>query len=100
MVYRCVYCKAQYEHSKSYSHNSYECPKVRKKAKAGIVAVLVLSMLGLTGCEAIKGLLPKEELPAQANRAELQVYVGDKVYKYVCGVNPETKALVDCKEVQ
>lgn len=99
-MYRCVYCKAQYEHSEPYSHNSYECPKLKRKAKASIAAVLVLSMLGLTGCEAIKGLLPKETLPEQANRAELQVYVGNKAYKYVCGINPETKALTDCVEVQ
>ena len=100
MIYQCVYCKASYEHEKSYAHNSYECPKVRKKVKAGIAVVLVTCMLSVTGCEALKGLLPKETLPEQANRAELQVYVGNKAYKYVCGINPETKVLADCVEVQ
>lgn len=100
MVYRCVYCKAQYEHSKSYSHNSYECPKVRKKAKAGIAAVLVACLLGLTGCEAIKGLMPKSTLPDNVDRAELVVYIGEKSYKYVCSLSEDKKSLADCVEVQ
>lgn len=99
MLYKCVYCKAQYEHDKSYSHNSYQCPK-RKGLKASITAVLVLSMLGLTGCEAIKSLLPKSTLPDNVDRAELVVYIGEKSYKYVCSLSEDKKSLADCVEVQ
>ena len=100
MVYQCIYCKASYEHSQSYKHNAYDCPKQKgKRMKAGLIAVLVLSLAGLTGCEAIQSLLPKDNYPAGVDRAELQFYKGDKVYKYVCLVNADTKALTDCREV-
>lgn len=97
-MYQCIYCKAQYEHSKSYTHNAYEC--LKRKGHKGLAVVLVICLLSLTGCEAIKGLLPKDEYPANVDRAELNLYVGGKVYKYTCAVNAETKSLTDCVEVQ
>lgn len=100
MKYQCIYCKATYDHAGSYSHNVYKCPKMAKRVKAGLVGVLAICLIGLTGCEALKELLPKSEYPAGADRAELQLYKGGQVYKYICAVNTETKALTDCVEVQ
>ena len=97
-MYQCIYCKAQYEHSKSYTHNAYECPK--RKGHKGLVVMLAICLLTATGCEAIKGLLPKDEYPAGTNQAELLIHDGDKVYKYNCIVNRELKSLTDCVEVQ
>lgn len=101
MVYQCVYCKATYDHDSSYKHNAYDCPKVRRsKMKASLIGLIIVCMIGLSGCQMLKDLLPKEQFADGATRAELQLYVKDKVYKYICTVNPESKALADCREVQ
>jgi hypothetical protein len=101
MRYQCLYCKASYNHDQSYQHNAYDCPKVRGKGMKKALSVLLIGCLvALSGCETIKGLLPKDEYPVDVTRAELQMYTKDKVYKYVCTINPETKSLTDCREVQ
>lgn len=101
MTYQCVYCKAAYDHDQSYRHNAYDCPKVKGKTMKHMMSVVLVGCLvGLSGCEALKDILPKDEYPAGSTRAEMQLYMGDKVYKYSCTVNPDTKSLTDCREVQ
>lgn len=98
MTYQCIYCKASYNHDSSYKHNAYDCPRV-KRGRGALAIILSICLVGLTGCEALQSLLPKPEYPANADRAEVQFYKGDKVYKFVCTVNVTTKALTDCREV-
>lgn len=101
MTYQCIYCKAQYAHAESYKHNAYQCPKRKGvRMKAGLVGLLVVSLVGLTGCEMLKDLLPKDRFPNDVNKVELAIYSKDKVYKYECVLNTDTKALTDCREVQ
>lgn len=99
-MYQCIYCKAAYDHDRSYQHNAYECPKQRKRMKQTMVSLLLVCAIGLQGCDLIKEVLPKEDYPDNVDRAELTLYVGGKVYKYACQVNPATKSLADCQEVQ
>lgn len=97
-MYQCIYCKAQYEHSESYKHNAYECPK--RNGRKGLAVILAICLVTLSGCEALKGLLPKDEYPAGATQAELIIHDGLQVYKYNCIVNRDLKSLTDCVEVQ
>ena len=101
MMYQCVHCKVTYHHDQSYKHNVYDCPRVKGKTmKAWLIGLLALSMVGLTGCDVLKNLLPQDKYPVNANKVELIFYQGDKVFKYQCEVNLETKALSDCREVK
>jgi DNA-directed RNA polymerase subunit RPC12/RpoP len=101
MSYQCIYCKASYNHDQSYKHNAYDCPRVRGKGMKKALSVLLIGcLIALSGCEAIKGLLSKDEYPAGSNRAELTIHDGETVHKYNCIVNRELKSLTDCVEVQ
>lgn len=101
MIYQCVYCKATYNHDQSYKHNAYDCPKLKGKSmKYALAMVLTVCLVGLTGCEALKNLLPQDKFPTNVDRVELVLHQGDRAYRYQCSINTETKALTDCREVQ
>jgi uncharacterized protein YceK len=61
---------------------------------------MLIVLISLTGCEAISSILSSQPLPADATRADLVMYSGDKAYKFTCVVNTQTKALTNCQEVQ
>lgn len=62
--------------------------------------LMLIVLTSLMGCEAISGLLPKKDLPPGAVSADLILHVGTTTYTYLCTVDAQTKALIDCKEVQ
>lgn len=101
MIYQCVYCKATYNHDQSYKHNAYDCPKVRGKAmKAGLIGLLALCLVGLTGCDTLRSLLPQEKMPSGVDKVELILYKGTQTFHYECQVDITKNALTDCQEVK
>lgn len=101
MTYQCIYCKARYDHDQSYQHNAYQCPKQQgAKMKAGLIGLLAIAMVSVTGCDTLKNLLPQDKFPTDVDKIELALYKGEKVYRYQCLLNTETKALTDCQEVK
>lgn len=68
--------------------------------KFALATVLTVCLIGLTGCEVLKNLLPQDKFPTNVDRVELILHQGDRAYRYQCSINTETKALTDCREVQ
>ena len=100
-MYKCIYCKAQYEHSQSYKHNAYDCPKQKGKGMKSIVAgLLVVCMVGLTGCEILDKYFPKESVVAGADKANITVFKGDKSFTYTCDIDVATQKFTNCVEVK
>lgn len=100
-MYQCIYCKAQYEHSQSYKHNAYDCPKQKgKDMKGKIAGVLVVCMLGLTGCEILDKYFPKESVVAGGDKANITVFKGDKSFTYSCDIDQVSKVFTNCVEVK
>lgn len=101
MVYQCIYCKASYEHSQSYKHNAYDCPKQKGKAmKASMVAVLSLCMAGLTGCEYLDKYFPKQSVTQGGDKANITVFKGDKSFTYSCDIDTVSGKFTNCAEVK
>jgi hypothetical protein len=98
--YQCIYCKARYEHDGSYAHNAYQCPKQRSKGMKSLAAIMVVCMLGLTGCEALDKYLNPGPDMAGATKASITIHKADKDYTFNCDVDTASSKLANCVEVK
>lgn len=101
MVYQCIYCKASYEHSQSYKHNAYDCPKQKGKAmKASIAIVLSVCLVGLTGCEYLDKLIPKQSVVEGGEKANITIFKDGKGFVYNCDIDRVAGKFINCVEVK
>jgi hypothetical protein len=68
--------------------------------KAGLIGVLVLSLVGLSGCELIDKYITPQKILTGGDRAEITVYKGSVATKYTCGLDLVSEKFVDCVEVK
>ena len=76
MLYQCVLCGAQYTHDDSYDHNSYRCPKRKRKGskmKVVMTGLLVMVLVSSAGCSMFKDFFGgKVDCSIETNKSKVE----------------------------